>query len=202
MVVRVSLSTSSPASVATRRTTTSGARVGRPRGSATSGSSRHLPYSEQDIARFRSRVDTAGPVLRPELGACHVWTGLVTRTGYGDIRMGGVSGNHRLAHRVAWEIERGPMPRGFHVAWTCGNRLCVRPEHLRVTREPWRRLSAEQVADVRRRVGAGETRNAVARSLGVDWSTVAAVVDVPPRRPRQTQQARRSRALARAGRSQ
>src|SRR5256885_16339436 len=38
-------------------------------------------------------------------------------------------GRPQLAHRVAWFLARGAWPEG-EVRQRCGNRLCVRPEHL------------------------------------------------------------------------
>lgn len=50
-------------------------------------------------------------------------------TGYGNVARGR-RGGHLLAHRVAWERERGPIPVGMHVHHECGNRACVNVEHL------------------------------------------------------------------------
>ena len=33
-------------------------------------------------------------------------------------------------HRIAYESQHGPVPEGMHVHHTCGNKLCVSPEHL------------------------------------------------------------------------
>lgn len=63
---------------------------------------------------------------------CWLWTGLVTRTGYGTIR---VKGRATSTHRFSWEIHFGQIPegRGYHgtcVCHHCDVRNCVRPEHL------------------------------------------------------------------------
>lgn len=58
--------------------------------------------------------------------SCWTWTACITETGYG--RFG--AGKLWQAHRYSWTIEYGPIPAGHCVLHRCGNRLCVRPEHL------------------------------------------------------------------------
>lgn len=55
---------------------------------------------------------------------CWVWTGTRWSTGYGRL-VGG-----RAAHRVAWELTNGPIPRGLLVCHHCDNPPCCRPDHL------------------------------------------------------------------------
>jgi len=35
-----------------------------------------------------------------------------------------------MAHRVAYELEIGPIPEGLTLDHLCGNKACVRPDHL------------------------------------------------------------------------
>lgn len=63
--------------------------------------------------------------------ACWNWTGPVGKNGYGSIHWGGRSTYPR---RVSWEIAKGPIPPRTVVSATCGNKLCVRPEHLELAR--------------------------------------------------------------------
>lgn len=60
-------------------------------------------------------------------GVCWEWTGSVNWAGYGRTRR-----FNKLcsAHRVAWEILIGPIPKGLVIDHLCRNRKCVNPDHL------------------------------------------------------------------------
>lgn len=60
-------------------------------------------------------------------GSCWVWTGEINGWGYGATH---VERKHRSAHRVAYEMARGPIPPGMQVDHLCGNKVCVNPDHL------------------------------------------------------------------------
>lgn len=61
------------------------------------------------------------------VGGCWLWMGYKQPDGYGQIwdRV-----KMRSAHRVAYELFRGPIPDGLHIDHLCRNRMCVNPEHL------------------------------------------------------------------------
>lgn len=75
--------------------------------------------SLKDRLALRSRI--------AEGTGCVEWQGSKDRDGYGLI---GVGGSLVGTHRVAWEIENGPVPDGLNVLHKCDNPSCVNPEHL------------------------------------------------------------------------
>jgi hypothetical protein len=43
---------------------------------------------------------------------------------------GGHGNGVMYAHRAAYELAKGPIPRGHHIHHTCGNVRCIEPAHL------------------------------------------------------------------------
>lgn len=82
-----------------------------------------------EIERFWAKVDKLGPIVRPELGPCWVWTAGLTGDGYGAFGWGPKCRTGR-AHRFAWEIANGSIPKGLCVLHRCDNPKCVRADHL------------------------------------------------------------------------
>lgn len=73
--------------------------------------------------RFWSKVDQSGG---PD--ACWNWTAFRDRDGYGRFQISKKVG--RTSHRVAWEMENGPIPDGLCVLHKCDNPACVNVSHL------------------------------------------------------------------------
>lgn len=59
---------------------------------------------------------------------CWLWQGSISRLGYGEMRLD--RNTKGKAHRVAWELENGPIPEGMEVCHSCDVRACVRVDHL------------------------------------------------------------------------
>jgi len=78
-----------------------------------------------DIEDFWDHVNKNGPIPahRPELGPCWIWTGGITQAGYGLLS---INGKAIYAHRLAWEMEHGPIPKGMWVLHACDTPPCVR----------------------------------------------------------------------------
>lgn len=60
---------------------------------------------------------------------CWLWTAGTNKKGYGSV---GVGGKMMKAHRVAYELAYGPIPKGLQIDHTCHTHACVRTEHLRL----------------------------------------------------------------------
>jgi len=75
---------------------------------------------DTEFARFMSHV---------EVGECWLWTGTLSRTGYGQFYL---RKKTRDIHRLMLERVLGrALGEGMHTLHSCRNKHCVRPEHLR-----------------------------------------------------------------------
>jgi len=98
--------------------------------------------------RYADRIER-----RPD--GCWIWKGRVDKDGYG--RVGGTV----AAHRMVWEIERGPIPEGMTLDHLCSTRPCVNPTHL----EPVTYHVNRRRVDERRRA-----REPVCQRCGGEWT--------------------------------
>ena len=104
----------------------------------------------RDVERFWAKVDMTGD--------CWLWTAATNRYGYGVF---GIRGSGQAAHRVAHELEIGPLDKGLDVDHTCHTRNCVKPRHLRAA-------TRKQNAENRQGAMCG-TKSGV---RGVSWDAV------------------------------
>jgi hypothetical protein len=85
-----------------------------------------VTLSPDELTRFWSKVE--------KTSTCWLWTAGTCR-GYGyfaTARKNGRHGRSLRAHRVAFELLRGPIPNGMQLDHLCRVRGCVNPDHLEV----------------------------------------------------------------------
>ena len=106
---------------------------------------------------------------------CWIWTGANNGSGVPAFC---VDGKVVSVHRWVWELNHGPIPHGFMVGRTCGNRMCVKPSHLKlVVSRGWTggpKLSPVQVAQVRERLAIYESHSpkTIAKEMGISVNPI------------------------------
>jgi hypothetical protein len=156
---------------------------------------RFLPNHHQRL-RMRAPLEERFYCLVHKTDSCWLWTGFKNRKGYGHFN----AGHEGLAHRVSWELAHGQrVPVGMHVLHDCpggDNPSCVNPAHLRLgtnlenqqdavqkgqtargERSARARLTAQAVAEIRRRYAAGGiSQTQLAAEFGVGSSCISRLV--------------------------
>lgn len=127
---------------------------------------------------------------------CWLWTG-TKLLGYGRIYVPGTM-RTTSAHRLSYEMHKGPIPPGLFVCHSCDTPACVNPDHLwagtseenskdrhakgrtrvqRGEKQGHARLTEGQVREIRALYAAGGTSYyKLADRFGVHWMTICHIV--------------------------
>ncbi len=146
-----------------------------------------MPKKRRAQTRRRSNELFWAKVLKPPHIDCWLWTA-ARQNGYGVFNL---PNGATLAHRHAWRLVIGPIPRGKMLLHSCDIRACVNPAHLRLgtaqenaddkvarSRQPlgercWNaRLSEKDVRYIKRST---KPSAALARHFGVVPSTITQI---------------------------
>ena len=144
--------------------------------------------AKEYTTRFWAKVDVA------EEDACWEWQAYRMTDGYGQF---GIGQQVLRAHRVAWELENGPIAPGHYVCHHCDNPPYVNPAHLFIgtaadnmqdkaakgrgsggafgASHPKTTLSEAEARQVRRLYDEGWIGRDIASSFGISPSVVSSI---------------------------
>lgn len=117
-----------------------------------------------------------------EVSDCNLWFGAVQSKGYPSVGKPGVRGRTMLLHRKVYEAAHGPIPTGVQIHHTCGNKRCIRLEHLEAVTAlehagKHSKLSDDDVRVIKVTFAAGTlTMDQIARHFAVHRDTVRNIV--------------------------
>jgi len=140
--------------------------------------------------RFKAKVDERGK------DECWPWKANSDKDGYGLLSVwGDAPVGERRAHRLAWILKHGPIPKGMRVLHTCDNPPCCNDRHLFLgtnadnTHDSMRKgrfvfgskngvakLTEETVVLIRQLFKDGYCRKRLARKFDVSKSLIAQII--------------------------
>lgn len=91
---------------------------------------------------IKTRAEIRGP------NECWLWRGTISQRGYGRFIF---KGKTKTAHRVSFELVKGPIPTGLVIDHMCRNKICINPGHLRAVTPKTNTLSGISVTAVNSR---------------------------------------------------
>ena len=138
---------------------------------------------------FLNKIDMTGGKA-----ACWEWQGCV-RLGYG---MTSWKGKRWQAHRLAYTLLNGKIPKGKYLLHSCDNRRCCNPAHLRPgdqwenmqdmvdrkrtrgkqanDKNPMAKLSFAKARRIRRLYASGSSQQLIADKFGVSQNAISQIV--------------------------
>lgn len=95
---------------------------------------------EKAKKRYQDRINKFWSLYLEDDKGCWNWQACTCeRSGYGRFNLS--HPKEQYAHRVAWFLANGPIPKGLDVLHTCDNPSCINPKHL------WLGTQADNNAD-------------------------------------------------------
>lgn len=102
-----------------------------------------------------------------ECGDCLLWQG--AENGRGVPQMRGLNGGGQSARRVVWEAAKGRgIPAGGLISVTCGQSMCLNPDHLELTSRSKVSVKSNARASVKAKRSASAARTNQAKQGKLD----------------------------------
>ena len=158
------------------------------------GLDHRVVYADESVILLCARLPARVVDRIDRSGDCWEWTGYRDRGGYGKVM---VDRRKSLAHRVVYAAVHGEIPSEMCVCHRCDNPACCNPAHLflgshtdnmrdmgrkgrnaqpRGERSAHAKLTAADVLAIREMHASGSAMRALARTFGVSYPSIAAVV--------------------------